>query len=150
MFDMDDIFRTTEAPDHGVFFQLIGEAGGDPQTVVFRINAQNGLGNAQEGPAGGAGEPAVFGVTGIAGSSAGDHLGIAVGLGFVDLGFVFQVSRADSAVDVEGLVAPAQLCLGADDPGVVVTENGAVFLESGRVGGDFTKLQMIFCVSGIQ
>ena len=86
----------------------------------------------------------------IAGGPACDHLGIAVGLGFVNLGLFLQIGRADPAVNIKCLVAPAQSSFCADDPGVVVAEHGAILLESGRIGGDFAQLQVVFRIAGSQ
>ena len=67
---MNGIFRTTETAKDGVFRQFVGDAGLYQQAVIIRVNTQNSLGNAQESPAGSAGEPGILGMTGIAGGTA--------------------------------------------------------------------------------
>ena len=67
---MNGIFRTAETAKDSVFRQFVGDAGLYQQAVIIRVNTQNSLGNAQESPAGGAGEPGILGMTGIAGGTA--------------------------------------------------------------------------------
>ena len=148
--NMDMVFRSPETAYDGIFLPVIGDAGLDPQTVIVRINTQDRLRNGEEGPTGGSGEPAVLGMTGSAGGPACDHLCVAIGFCLVDFGLFFQIGRADPAVDVKSLIAPAQRSFCTHDPGIIVTEYAAVFLEAGRIGGDFTQLQMIFRIAGVQ
>ena len=107
------------------------------------VDAQDMLGNIDEGPGGGTGEPAVFGLAEVFGILSGYHLGVDVGLGPVDLTDVFDVGRAGLFVDFKGPVAVADDGLGDGDPGVVVAEDTGIFLVSGRIGGDFAKVQVI-------
>ena len=86
--DVDDVFRTPEPPGDCEVLPVVGDAGVRHQAVVVRPDAQNVLADGQEGPAGGACEPAVLGVARIALGPAGDGLGVDVGLGLVDLALV--------------------------------------------------------------
>lgn len=64
--------------------------------------------------------------------------------------FFFQIGGADAPVNVKGGVPVAQSGFGADDPGIVVAENRAVFLESGGIGGDLTQFGVILRVAGTE
>ena len=51
---VNHILGAPELPGDGVFLPVVGNAGLNPQTLVVRVNTQDGLGDGQEGPAGGA------------------------------------------------------------------------------------------------
>ena len=120
-----------------------GEAGIYGQAVQRGVDAQDMLGNIYEGPGGGTGEPAVFGFAEVPGILSGYHLGVNVGLCPVNLTDVFDVGRAGLFVYFKGPVAVADDGLADGDPGVVVAEDTGILFVSGRIGGDFAKVEVI-------
>lgn len=127
----------------GEAFHVRGEAGIYGQAVQRGVDAQDMLGNIYEGPGGGTGEPAVFGFAEVPGILSGYHLGVNVGLCPVNLTDVFDVGRAGLFVYFKGPVAVADDGLADGDPGVVVAEDTGILFVSGRIGGDFAKVEVI-------
>ena len=81
---------------------------------------------------------------------SGDHLGVYVRLSTMDFTDVLDISRADLTVQVKGAVAVTYHRFGDGNPWVVVTEDTGIFFVSRRIGGNFTKIQVIFGVSRLQ
>ena len=61
----------------------------------------------------------------------------------MDLGNLLDVSRAYLLIEVPRFIGMAQHRLRHGDPRVVVAEDSGVLLDSGRVAGDFSKLQVV-------
>jgi len=114
--------------------------------VVSGFYAQDRLGNIHKGPGGSPGQPAVLclAVTGSIGT--GDHLGIAVGLCAVNLADVLDVGGTGPAVDLKSPASAPDDSLRDGDPGIIVTEDTGILLISRRIGGDFPKVQIVFCI----
>ena len=68
----------------------------------------------------------------------------------MDFTDVLDISRADLTVQVKGAVAVTYHRFGDGNPWVVVTEDTGIFFVSRRIGGNFTKIQVIFGVSRLQ
>ena len=124
-----------------------GDAGVDLQPVQAGLHAEDGLGNAQEGPGGGAGEPAVFALAEAGSVPAGDHLAVDIGLSAVDVADVLDIGGGGAAVDLKGPVAVAKLRLGADDPVDGFMIQGGDPLGTG-MGGSSTHITGEFAGNG--
>ena len=68
----------------------------------------------------------------------------------MDFTDVLDISRADLAVQIKGAVSVADNGLCDGDPWVVVAEDTGILFVSRRIGGNFTKIQVIFGVSRLQ
>ena len=130
--DRDDILRVTPFADYGVLLEIGRNTGIDHQAGVGRTDAEYVLRNGEPVPCRGTGQPAVLALTGLGGFLTGYHLAIDVGLNAVQL-LILDPCGTDLAIQVPRIVAASGFGLGDDDPWVVMTEDAAVLLVSGRL-----------------
>ena len=123
--------------------QRVWDAGVDLQAVQRGLHTEDVLADIEEGPGGGAGQPAVLCLAEGRGVDAGDHLAVDIRLGAVDLGDVLDVGGAGLLVDFKGTVAVAKHSLGAADPRIVVAEDACILLVSRRVAGDLAEVEAV-------
>ena len=63
---------------------------------------------------------------------------------------IFYISRTGLLIYLKGSVATSDDSLSDRDPRIVVAEDTCIFLISGWIGGDFTKFEVISCISRLQ
>ena len=67
----------------------------------------------------------------------------------MNLADILNIGRAGLSVDLKGSCAASDDCLRNGNPGIVVAEDTCILLVARRVGGNFSKVQIISGVSGL-
>jgi len=115
----------------------------DPEAVEFGPDAEDPLGDRDEVPCGGAGQPGVLRLPVGGRVPAGDHLRVDVRLAAVHLADRLAGRGVDPPVVVERGVAVTGHRRTDHDPGVGVAEDARVLLVPRRVAGDLAELDVI-------
>ena len=115
-----------------------------------RVYTQDILGDINECPCSGTGQPTVLGFTVEFCISSGNHLCIYVRFCSVNFTDFLCVSGTCLLIYFKCSVTASDYCLGNGNPRIVVAEDTCIFLVSGWIRADFTKLKMIFCISRLQ
>ena len=109
--DADPVAAAPEQPRDFHAAERLRQAGLDPKTVELRADAEDPLGDRDEIPCRGAGQPGILGLSLTRGRLSRDHLGIDIGLHAVQLLDVVQVGGADLPIVLECPVGPARRCI---------------------------------------
>ena len=120
------------------------------QSVIIRTDAKNVLGYIQKSPCCGTCKPAVLCFTEILCIFTGNHLGVYIRFGAVNLADIFNISRTGSCVYLPCTIASSDNGLCDGNPWVVVTEDTGIFFISWWIRRNFTKLNMVSMVSRLQ
>ena len=144
--DRDVVVTATVEPIDGVVLECIRDARVDAETIQGRLDAEDVLTHAGEGPGSGTGQPAVLALARGRRITSGHHLAVDIRLRAVDLRDVLEINRAGLLEDLKGTVSMTDHRFGCRNPRIVVTEDPGVLLISRRVGGDLTELHVIPCI----
>ena len=93
--DLDNVCRAAELSRYGEALHVVGDAGVYHKSLVVCTDAEDELGNVEERPGSGTGQPAVLSFAEVLSVLAGDHLRIDIRLGAMYLADVLDVCRAD-------------------------------------------------------
>lgn len=92
------------------------------------VGLQGGLGKVDEGPGSSSGEPAVLRLSMAGSITAGDHLGVNIRLGAVNLTDAFNIRRAGLFINLKGTVSSSDNGFCNGNPGIVMAEDTAFSL----------------------
>ena len=122
----------------------------DTQSVVGWLNTQDSLRQVPESPCCSTCQPAVLCLTMENCVSACNHLRIYIWFRTVDFADIFDVGRAGLLVNLKSSVAASDDGFCDRNPWIIVTEDTCVLFISRRIGGNFSKVQIILGIGRLK
>ena len=122
----------------------------DTQSVVGWLYTQDSLRQVPESPCSSTGQPAVLCLTMENCVSACNHLRIYIWFRTVDFTDIFDVGRAGLLVNLKSSVAASDDGFCDRNPWIIVTEDTCVLFISRRIGGNFSKVQIILGIGRLK